>query len=230
MLKGFNRVLVVAPHPDDETIGAGGTIHRLASTGTDVVVAVMTGNGQGTHPLFPKDSFATVRKEFEDAMGVLGVKKSIFADLPTTLLTETPVHQINHTAAAIVSDVKPDLILLPFENDLHRDHGLVNYAFSVALRPHLPSRRQAHLILNYEVLSETHLHTPYVRSAFDPQLWIDISISIEAKMEALSCFRSQIAPSPGLRSLQAIRGLATLRGAQIGVDAAEAFVVARCVA
>jgi LmbE family N-acetylglucosaminyl deacetylase len=230
MLSSFKRVLVVAPHPDDETLGVGGTIHRLVLQGADVCVAVMTGEGKGVHPLFPPESFRMVQQEFREAMKTLGVTQTRFTNLPTTLLTETPVHEINRAAALIVQDVQPDLIFLPFEHDLHRDHGIINYAFAVALRPHLPGRRGDHLVLNYETLSETHLQSPYSKASFEPQFWIDITSSIDVKLAALACFDSQVSPAPALRSLETVRSLASLRGAQIGVSAAEAFVVSRCVA
>lgn len=226
-LRSFSKILVVAPHADDETLGAGGLIHRLVKAGSDVTVAVMTGRGGGSHPLFEDEVFTRVRSEFDQAMGVLNVSRTVFADLPTTLLSETPVHLVNRAARDLVTDHKPDLVLLPFEHDLHRDHGIINYAFLVALRPHLADLRRPHLVASYEVPSETHLQAPYLRAGFEPQLWLDISDSLSAKLEALACFGSQIGPAPGLRSLQTVEALARWRGAQIGTQAAEAFVVLR---
>ena len=226
MFKDLKRVLVVSPHPDDETLGAGGTIRRLADEGHDVTVAVMTGRGPDGHPLFNDEGFASVRAEFASAMKVLGVDKALFADLQTTLLTETPVHVINKKAVEIVAEVQPDLILLPFEHDLHKDHGLIHYAFMVALRPHLAALRRPHLIACYEAPSETHLQAPYLHAGFEPHMWVDISDQLDRKLEALACFESQVS-SPGLRSLETLSALAHWRGAQIGKPAAEAFVVVR---
>lgn len=227
MFGPIKRVLIVAPHPDDETLGAGGTIKRLVDDGHEVTVAVMTGRGASPHPLFDDRAFEIVRTEFGAAMDVLGVQNTIWAGLPTTLLTEVPTYQINRAAAEIVASVDPDLVFLPFEHDLHRDHGLVSYAFSVALRPQLASRRKPHMTLYYEVPSETHLQAGYLHPAFDPQVFIDVSEQIHAKLAALNCFKSQIGGAPELRSLNAVEALATWRGAQIGRRAAEAFVVGR---
>jgi LmbE family N-acetylglucosaminyl deacetylase len=226
MFQDFKRVLVVAPHPDDETLGAGGTIRRLADEGHDVTVAVMTGRGEEAHPLFDDAGFAGVRAEFDAAMAVLGVNRTLFANLQTTLLTETPVHLINKRAADVVAETRPDLILLPFEHDLHKDHGLINYAFMVALRPHLSAMHRPHMVACYETPSETHLQAPYLHASFEPHMWVDVSAQLSRKLEALTCFKSQIS-SPGLRSLEALSALAHWRGAQIGRAAAEAFVVIR---
>lgn len=226
MFQDLKRVLVVAPHPDDETLGAGGTIRRLADEGHEVTVAVMTGRGSNPHPLFNDEGFIGIRAEFDTAMAVLGVGRTLFANLQTTLLTETPVHVINQKAAEIVAEVQPDLILLPFEHDLHKDHGLIHYAFMVALRPHLQAMRRPHMIACYETPSETHLQAPYLHAGFEPHMWVDISGQLARKLEALACFKSQVS-SPGLRSLETLGALAHWRGAQIGKAAAEAFVVVR---
>lgn len=229
LLGDAEKVLVVAPHADDETLGAGGTIARFVEEGRAVTVGVMTGRGKEPHPLFPDEAFSRVQAEFRRAMGVLGVERFFFHDLPTTLLTEIPLHETNRAAAEIVESVRPDLVLLPFEHDLHKDHGILNYAFRVALRPHLEGNRRPHAVLSYEVPTETHLQPPHLRPSFEPHLWVDISDQLVKKRKALACFGSQIVPAPGLRSLEAVEALATWRGAQIGVRAAEAFTMLRLI-
>ncbi len=229
ILSEFRNILVVAPHADDETLGAGGAVARLVREGRHVTVAVMTGLGPAPHPFVTAEEITTVRTEFGEAMAVLGVQQTLFHDLPTTMLDALPQHVVNKVAAETLRQVNPDLILLPFEHDLHRDHEILNYAFRVALRPHLPANRKPHAVLAYETATETHLQSPHLRPSFEPNLWIDVSDDIEVKIEALSKFRSQIAPAPALRSLEALRALATWRGAQIGVRAAESFMILRLV-
>lgn len=225
----LQNVLVVAPHADDETLGAGGAIARFVAEGRNVTVAVMTGRGSEPHPLFPDEAFADVQAEFGRAMSRLGVQRRIMADLPSTLLTEWPTHKINRAAQDVIEETLPDLVLLPFEHDLHKDHGLLNYAFRVALRPYLHNNRRPHLVLAYEVPSETHLQSPHLQASFDPHVWIDVSDHLEDKLEALACFASQMQPFPHPRSIEAVRALATWRGGQVGVRAAESFVMQRFV-
>lgn len=223
-------VLVVAPHADDETLGAGGTIARCVAEGHNVSVVLMTGRGDKPHPLYSDNFFDVVRAEFRRAMNVLGVTDLHYEELPTTLLTEVSTYKINEICLNVLTKINPDIVILPFEHDLHKDHGLLNYAFRVALRPHLALNRRPHLVLSYEVPTETHLQPPGMAPSFEPHFWCDVSEYINTKTRALSCFESQISPGPALRSLQAIRALATWRGAQIGVDAAEAFMIHRLVA
>lgn len=229
VLDQLKRILVVAPHADDETLGAGGIIARLVREGRHVTVAVMTGLGPEPHPFASAEAIGTVRSEFAKAMDVLGVQQTVLHNLPTTMLDALPQHVVNKVASETLDRVKPDLILLPFEHDLHRDHEILNYAFRVALRPHLSTNRKPHAVLAYETATETHLQSPHLRPSFEPNFWVDVSNDIDIKIDALSKFRSQIAPAPALRSLEAVRALATWRGAQIGVRAAESFVVLRLV-
>lgn len=231
MLRELQRILVVAPHADDESLGAGGLIARSVAEGRSVAVALMTGQGSRPHPLFSERDLSTVRSEFDRAMEVLGVDKVFAPGLPSTLLGEMPVHEINGVARAIIQEVQPDLVVLPFEHDLHQDHGILNYAFRVAMRSHLPGNRRPHAVICYETPTETHLQHPHVRAAFEPDLFVDISgEAVGRKLAALECYRSQMGPAPGLRSLEACRALATWRGAQIHVAAAEAFSIVRAVA
>lgn len=224
-IRGFQNLLVVAPHADDETLGAGGTIARFIAEGGRVTVALMTGAGPAPHPFVSREDIERVRIEFGRAMKVLGVQNTIVMDLPTTLLDTLPQYILNQSALKVIEEVDPDLVLLPFEHDLHKDHGLLNYAFRVALRPHLSANRKPHAVLAYETATETHLQSPYLRPSFEPNVWIDISGHVGTKLEALSCFESQMAPAPALRSIRSLEALATWRGAQIGVKAAESFVL-----
>lgn len=226
----LRRVLVVAPHADDETLGPGGTISRFTAEGRHVTVALMTGLGTASHPFATHEGIAKVRAEFDAAMDVLGVADRIILDLPTTMLDAQPRVTANRAAADVVARARPDLVFLPFEHDLHLDHGILNYAFKVALRPHLTENRRPHAVLAYETPTETHLQAPYLQAGFEPNCWIDVSDHIETKIAALGRYHSQIPPAPGLRSLETLRALATWRGSQIGVTAAEAFVVMRHVA
>lgn len=221
------RILVVAPHADDETLGVGGTMARFVQEGRHVTVAVMTGRGPDPHPFVTRESIAGIRAEFGRAMKVLGVQETLFCELPTTLLDIKPQFEINKIASDVMAQVRPDVVFLPFEHDLHKDHEILNYAFRVALRPHLPLNRGPHGVLSYETPTETHLQSAHLRPSFEPNVWVDISDHLDRKLEALSQFRSQIVPAPGLRSLQALEALARWRGSQVGVSAAESFLMLR---
>lgn len=225
------RALVIAPHADDETIGMGGTIAKLASTGTEVSVAVVTGHGEdGPHPLWPRSLWDRIRAEARRACELLGVHELLFEEVPAVLVAEQPVHRLNKVTGGLVERVKPDALYVPFPFDLHKDHREIFHSLSVTWRPSSPLGRGIREVYCYEVQSETHWNIPYVEAGFLPTHFVDITAQLDTKLRALACYDSQIRPAPDARSVDAIRALATWRGAQVGVGAAEAFVTVRTVA
>lgn len=224
----MSRILVIAPHADDETLGAGGTIAKWAHGGAQVVVAVMTGAGDDQpHPMGPRTRWDTVREELRRACAILGVSEILFEEIPAVSVADQPVWKLNQTTLSVIERVAPDVLYVPFPFDLHKDHRELFQSFAVHWRPHLPLGHAIKEVYTYEVPSETHLNMPYVEQGFLPNRWVDISDFIELKMRALACFESQLQPHPAARSLEAIRALAVWRGSQIGVEAAEAFVIVR---
>ncbi|MBL0373275.1 PIG-L family deacetylase [Rhizobium sp. KVB221] len=218
----FGRTLVIAPHPDDEVLGAGGTIARLAASGNEVYVAVVT---EGKPPAFPAEMVARVQAEAREAHGLLGVKDTFWLGLPAAALAETAHSALNAALQEIVFRLKPKTILVPFVGDMHIDHQLIFTSTLVAARPH--HHRYPELILAYETLSETNWNAPYLTPAFTPNVFIDISAQLELKMKAMQCFASQLREPPHERSVATLRALATLRGATVLKQAAEAFVLVR---
>jgi LmbE family N-acetylglucosaminyl deacetylase len=223
------KVLVIAPHADDETIGAGGTIARYVAEGHHVTVAIVTGHGAEPHPLWPESVWTRVRAEAARAMEALGVRDLLFEEIPAVRVAEQPPHELNAITGAIVDKVAPDVLYVPFPFDLHKDHREIFHSLSVAWRPVSPRGRAIREVYCYEVLSETHWNIPYVEPGFLPSAWVDISQYLETKLRALACYESQIRPSPDARSLEAVRALAVLRGHMMNMAAAEAFVTVRSV-
>jgi N-acetylglucosamine malate deacetylase 1 len=224
----MSRILVIAPHADDETIGMGGTIARYAREGHEVVVAVVTGHGDdGPHPLWPRDVWDRVRAEARRACETLGVVELVFDEVPAALVADQPLWKLNQVTGAIIERVQPDALFVPFPFDLHRDHRDVFHSVSVAWRSSSAAGRKIRDIHCYEVQSETHWNIPYVEAGFLPTMWMDISDTLEVKLEALSCYRSQVRPAPDARSLEAVRALAVWRGSQMAMHAAESFVTVR---
>lgn len=224
------RILVVAPHADDETIGCGGTIARRIAEGWDVHVAVVTGHGDnGPHPIWPKSAWEIVRAESKQAMTVLGVplQNLHFEDIPAAVVADEPSWKVNQVINKLVEKVLPDVLYVPFAFDLHKDHREVFHALSVAWRACTPMGRKIKAVYCYEVQSETHWNAPYIEAGFLPNTWVDVSEHIELKMQALSCYKSQIRDFPDTRSLQAMESLARWRGSQQHMSAAEAFVAIR---
>ena len=222
------RILVVAPHADDEVLGVGGTMARLSSEGHEVIVAVLTGHGtEGPHPLWPREGWDEVRNEARQAHEILGVKETLFEELPAVLVPDQPLWKLNKITLDILNDVRPDVLFIPFPFDLHRDHRELAYSFSVGWRPSNDAGRNIQRVCAYETVSETHWGFPYLEQSFVPNEWVNIDRHLEKKVDALRCYQSQIREFPDARSVGAVEALAHWRGSQVHFAAAEAFVVIR---
>lgn len=216
------NVLVIAPHPDDEVLGCGGTIAKHVAGGDDVYVAIVT---KGCLPLFSPESVEAVRDECRRADAYLGVKENIFMDFPAAMIETVPRHELNDAFIKLVQRIKPDVVYMPHRGDMQLDHKLTVDAAMVALRPkyaHVVSR-----IYCYETLSETGWDIPNTENEFIPVSYNDISDYLDNKLEALKLFTTQLAQFPNARSVEAVRALAMFRGASVNLRAAEAFTVIR---
>ncbi|WP_199709378.1 PIG-L deacetylase family protein [Rhodophyticola porphyridii] len=221
---GAGRVLVIAPHPDDEVLGAGGTMARLAAEGRDVHVCIVT---SGTAPRFDAAQTQRVRAEAKRAHKRLGVADCHWLGFPAAGLSETPHADLNAGIARIVQSLQPEVVLLPHPGDIHLDHQACFTSSLVASRPHQASYPP--VIMAYETLSETNWNAPQLTPAFLPSIFVDISETLEAKLDAFALYESQVHQAPHERSPESLRALATLRGATVHRDACEAFVPVRMV-
>lgn len=217
------RALVVAPHPDDEVLGVGGTIARLVRESCHVTVLIVT---SATPERFGVGSLAMGRGEARRAHEVLGVQDSRFLeDVPAAEVDRISHADVNMAIASVVGETRPDWLFIPFLGDIHMDHQLVALSSMVAARPVHPDRPSR--IYAYETLSETNWNAPYVAPGFHPTTFIDISATLETKIAAMQAYASQVRSFPDERSVEALRALATLRGATVSLPAAEAFVLLR---
>lgn len=218
-------VLVAAAHPDDEVIGCGGTIARLRASGIEVHVLFFT-DGVSARSSGEVSDAAIVRKRAAiESLALLGVPTPEFLDYPDNRLDAVPMLDLSQSIAHVISRVGPVTVLTHHSGDLNVDHRCVHEAVMTACRPQPghPVRN----ILCFEVASSTEWRTPAPGTAFVPQIYIDISEHLVAKLEALDAYRVEMRAWPHARSIKALENLARWRGANVGVDAAEAFSLAR---
>lgn len=216
------RVIVIAPHPDDEVLGCGGTIAKHSANGDSVYVCVMT---KGYKPLFADEMEFIVKDECRNADKLLGVKETFFLDFPAAMLEEVLRYKINDAIVERIQHVRPDIVYIPHRGDMQIDHKMIVDAAMVALRPkydHVVKK-----IYAYETLSETGWDIPNTANEFIPTVYNDISNYMNDKTEAIKCFKTQLAEYPNARSVEAIKALAMYRGATMKMNAAEAFVLIR---
>lgn len=215
-------ILVVAPHPDDETMGAGGLLLRAAATGCPIHWLIVTS-------MRPEDGWAPdriARRETEIAavaadFGFASVHR---LHLPTTRLDTLPMGDVVSAFGAVVSALQPEVILLPHRGDAHSDHQVVHDAGAACSKWfRYPSVRWT---LVYETLSETDAGMQQM-PAFHPHLFVDIADHIDRKIEITRRFAGEFNDFPFPRSETAVRALAQVRGAASGCTAAEAFVLLR---
>ena len=216
------RIAVVAPHPDDEILGCGGTMARAADAGAEVHVIVVT---RGQPPLFEEELVQQIRAETLRAHELIGVADTRFLDFPAAGLDQVPRSALNHALSSALSRIEPDLLLIPFIGDIHLDHQIVFNAALVHARPR--NNGGPSCVMAYETLSETNWLAPGVTPAFIPNMFVDIGATLDKKIAAFRMFETQVKPSPDERSLEAIRALAVMRGATVHRKAAEAFVLVR---
>ena len=224
-----DKVLIVAPHCDDEVLGCGGIIKFLTEQDIETTLYIVTGHGGEEHPIWPKDIWDTVQKECQNASSFLGIKEIIFGNLPAVCLPDLPIYKVNKEIESVLNETKPSIIFMPWKGDMHKDHEFINYALSVNLRPYLSKNKNLRLVLSYEVLSETNLPIEHSNfSQFLPNFYFDISEYISYKLKALGFYKSQLKDSPSPRSIEAVKALAKLRGVHIGKEFAEAFIISYC--
>lgn len=222
----MTRVLVLAPHADDEVLGCGGTMARHINDGHHVSICVLTNASVGSPELFSAEQIVSIRDEAKQAHKVLGVSDTYFLELPAPQLEQYPQYKIAQAIGKVIKESGAELLYVPHRGDLHMDHGAVYNAALVAARP--LAGQTVKKILAYETLSETEWGHPTPDAAFIPTVFSPFEkAEMQAKLTAMACFASQVKPPPHSRSLEAIESLAKLRGATVSHHFAEAFMLIR---
>jgi len=217
-------ILVIAPHTDDEVLGAGGTIARYAAEGAAVTVAVLT---SGLPPHFPPEDEESMRQEALAAHAILGVKETVYLDFPAAGLDTVAHRDMNDALGKLYRRIEPTYVLIPFLGDVHLDHQAAFRSAMVMCRPnggHVPRS-----VLAYETVSETNWNAPHITPAFQPNTYVDISAHLESKLAAFRAYASQVKAFPHERSIEALKALAIMRGTTVHLPAAEAFVALRTI-
>ena len=216
------RILVISPHPDDETLGVGGAISKLTTEGNDLFILTVSGH---LPPLYSREDYDITIKEAYEAYKILGVEQSHFLEIPATMIGDEPVHSLNEKISTVINEYKPQVVFCPFP-DRHIDHRLIFESTMVATRP-VRAGVGIELVAAYETLSETHWNAPHIEPNFIPNMVVDIGGFIDQKITALKCYKSQIEIDKGPRSVKAVKALAQFRGTQAGFDLGEALHIIR---
>lgn len=222
----MEKILVVAPHSDDEVLGCGGYIKKLVNAGKEVFVLIMTNAHIGDPDKYPEERVRKVREEAFAAHQYLGIKETFFMDFPAPRLDTFPSYKISMAMSELLRDKKFDTVFIPHHGDIHRDHKAVFNAALVACRP--VNNCSVKRVYAYETLSETEWGPPYQSEAFIPNVFVELTgEEFNAKCNAMNFFKSQVREFPSSRSIEAIEALAKYRGASVSCARAEAFMLIR---
>lgn len=218
------RILVIAPHPDDETLGCGGSLLKHKQNGDSLSWLVAT---KGHEPQWSADLLERKEKEIDRVAEAYRFEQIFRLDFPTIKLDTMPLDQLIVPIRDAISEAKPDWVYLNHWGDVHSDHRVLFEATMSVLKPFYNSRHGVKKVLSYEVLSSTDAAPANPARAFVPNVFTDISDFLEKKLDIMALYESELQESPLPRALDSLRALARFRGATIGVEFAEAFMLVR---
>jgi len=220
-------ILVLAAHPDDEVLGCGGTIAKLADQGATVHVAFLADGvfSRADSKMDLHDELSARRAAADKACGILGVKSLSFGDFPDNRMDTLPLLDIVKVVEALIVEHRPDTVLTHHAGDVNIDHRRVHEAAVTACRPQ--RGYPVKTLLCFEVPSSTEWQLPGSAPLFAPNWFVNISDAFDRKLAALDAYVAELREWPHPRSRQGVEHLARWRGATVGVDAAEAFMLGR---
>lgn len=220
-------VLILAAHPDDEVLGCGGTIAKLAQQGATIHVAFLADgvSSRSSDPKAQQAELASRRIAVQKASDILGVKSVSFGDFPDNRMDTIALLDIIKPIEALVAKFQADMVFTHHAGDLNIDHRRIHEAVGVACRPQCG--HPVKTLLCFEVPSSTEWQLSGSAQTFAPNWFVDISDTLDRKLVALEAYAAELRPWPHPRSRQGIEHLARWRGAIVGVDAAEAFMLGR---
>ena len=212
-----NKVLIIAVHPDDETLGCGGTLLKHKAKGDDIHWLICTS--------IDKDHnyYETRKKEMQEVSALYGFSSIHNLRLKTMQVDEYSVSELVGKLSKVINEVQPNIIYLPFKGDVHTDHRRIfeaSYSCTKSFR--YPFIKKIYMI---ETLSETEFSPSTKEDSFIPNVFVDISEYFDKKIEITKIYQSEMSEHPFPRSTRNLKALATLRGATCGCEHAESFVL-----
>lgn len=214
----MSKVICIAPHPDDETLGCGGTLLKHKDNGDDIYWLIVTGINQDDG--WKQSDIKKRDIEIDAVEEEYGFTNVFNLRLPTTKIDIIPLSDLIIQISNVYKKVEPDIIYMPFGHDVHTDHQIIVKVLQSTLKwfryPHIKN------VYMYETISETEFNFVENR-VFKPNVFVDVSEYLNKKIEIMEIYKGEMKKFPFPRSEKSIRALAALRGSQSGSNAAEAF-------
>ena len=223
------KILVIAAHPDDEVLGCGGSMAKWSKNGHKVHVLIMaegaTSRDKKRDRVARQKELSHLAQSANKAGKILGVQSVELFDFPDNRMDSVDLLDVVKSVEEHIKKSKPEVVVTHHSGDLNIDHQITQQAVMAACRPQPghPVKR----ILSFEVPSATDWQSPTVCNHFVPNWFEDISETLELKIKALNAYKSEMRKWPHARSIEAVEYLARWRGASVGYEAAEAFMLIR---
>lgn len=217
----MSKVLVVSPHPDDETLGCGGTLLRHLDRGDKINWLIFSA-------IMEENNYLKEKREKRNNEIIVVAQAYNFESIeqfyyPTTKLDTIPLVDMIEKSAKVLKQIKPEIIYLPFPGDIHSDHRVVFEVMSACTKQfRYPWIKR---LLAYETLSETDYSISPLFHHFHPNVFADITNYLERKIEIMKLYSGELNDFPFPRSERAIRAMAEIRGVLANCQACEAFVL-----
>lgn len=221
------KILAIAVHPDDETLGCGGALLKHRAQGDELHWLLLTA---ATAPAYNEAQIETQRQQIESVKAAYPFAGFHWLKLPTTQLDCIPMSDLVGAIREVVAAVRPEVVYVPNRSDAHSDHRFASQAVQAVLKSFYLRNLGVKRVLACDVLSETDAAAPLPEHVFLPNVTVDVTAHFERKLEIMQLFRSEVHPEPGPRSISAIRAQGRVRGAAIGVEYGEAFMLIREIA
>jgi len=225
-IKENKTILIVAAHPDDEVLGCGGTIARLIKEGFEVYTLILgegiTSRDNMRDRKRREEEITELKGEAKEANKILGVKEVFFYDFPDNRFDTVPFLDIVKVVEKIKNSINPEIIFTHYERDLNVDHQIAYRAVITATRP--LKEESVKEIYSFEIPSSTEWRYPL---NFSPDIFFDISTTIDIKIRALEKYKTELRKYPHPRSLEGVKLIAKNWGIKVGLEYAEAFKVVR---
>ncbi len=221
------RILIVAAHPDDEVLGCGGTVARLSKEGHTIYTLILgegiTSRDNNIRNIKKRENEIINLKNYaEKANELLGVKKLFFHNFPDNRFDTVPFLDLVKVIEKIKNNIKPEIIFTHYEKDLNIDHQITYKAVITAARP--TKEETVKEIYSFEIPSSTEWSYPL---SFSPNVFYDISETIDVKLRALEEYKTELREYPHPRSLEGVKLIAKYWGMKVGLEYAEPFKVVR---
>lgn len=221
----MKKVIIISAHPDDETLGAGGTLLKHKANGDKVYWLIVTNVFE--HQGFSKERIKSRQMEIDKVAQEFGFEKVFKLDYPTMTLSSSSLLKLVPDVSKVFSEVEPEIIYTLNRSDAHSDHRYLSDAVMACTKSfRYPFIKK---VLMYECISETEFAPAFFEKVFIPNYFVDITDFIDKKLEIMHIFESELSEPPFPRSEENIKALARFRGSSVGCHYAEAFQVVKVI-